>query len=154
MLFRSEFGVSIEYSEEVAALETGGGILQALPLLGERFAVVNGDVFTDYDFTGLKTAEKTTDHSAHLVLVDNPEHNNAGDFSLEQLIVGNEGSPRYTFSGIAQYHRSFFDGLAPGRQALAPLLRAAAVKGQVSGELFNGLWVDIGTLERLQGLNA
>jgi MurNAc alpha-1-phosphate uridylyltransferase len=149
----SEFGVGIEYSEEAEALETAGGILQALPLLGERFVVVNGDVFTDYDFVALKPAEKSADRLAHLVLVDNPQHNNAGDFSLERTIVGNDGAPRHTFSGIAQYHRSFFDGLAPGKQALAPLLRAAAAEGQVSGELFSGLWVDIGTAERLQRLN-
>jgi MurNAc alpha-1-phosphate uridylyltransferase len=150
----SEFGVSIEYSEEAAALETAGGILQALPLLGERFVVVNGDVFTDYDFVALNTAEKPSDQLAHLVLVDNPQHNNAGDFSLERTIVGNDGAPRHTFSGIAQYHRSFFDGLAPGKQTLAPLLRAAAAEGQVSGELFSGLWVDIGTAERLRRLNV
>ena len=150
----SEFGVGIEYSEEAEALETAGGILQALPSLGERFVVVNGDVFTDYDFVALKPAEKSADRLAHLVLVDNPQHNNAGDFSLERTIVGNDGAPRHTFSGIAQYHRSFFDGLAPGKQALAPLLRAAAAEGQVSGELFSGLWVDIGTAERLQRLNV
>jgi len=150
----SEFGVNIEYSEETAALETAGGILQALPLLGERFVVVNGDVFTDYDFARLKIAGKSAEHPAHLVLVDNPEHNNSGDFSLEGTIVGNDGSPRHTFSGIARYHRSFFDGLAPGKQALAPLLRGAAAEGQVSGELFRGGWVDIGTAERLQGLNT
>jgi len=149
----SEFGVSIEYSEEAAALETAGGILQALPLLGERFVVVNGDVFTDYDFVALELAEKSANRLAHLVLVDNPRHNNAGDFSLQRTIVGNDGSPRHTFSGIARYHRSFFDGLEPGKQALAPLLRAAATEGQVSGELFSGLWVDIGTAERLQRLN-
>lgn len=146
----SEFGVSIEYSEEATALETAGGILQALPLLSESFVVVNGDVFTDYDFGALKMA----DSLAHLVLVDNPQHNNAGDFSLDQTIVGNAGSPRHTFSGIAQYHHSLFDGLTPGKQALAPLLRAAAAEGQVSGELFHGDWVDIGTAERLQRLNA
>jgi len=150
----SEFGVSIEYSEEAAALETAGGILQALPLLGERFVVVNGDVFTDYGFATLKTAGKSAEQLAHLVLVDNPEHNNSGDFSLEGKIVGNDGSPRHTFSGIARYHRSFFDGLAPGKQALAPLLRGAAAGGQVSGELFRGDWVDIGTAERLQQLNT
>ena len=150
----SEFGISIEYSEESAALETAGGILQALPLLGERFVVVNGDVFTDYDFGALQIVEKTADSLAHLVLVDNPEQNNAGDFSLERTIVGNDGAPRHTFSGIVQYHRSFFDELAPGKQALAPLLRAAAAEGQVSGELFSGNWIDIGTAERLQRLNA
>lgn len=150
----SEFGVSIEYSEEAAALETAGGILQALPLLGERFVVVNGDVFTDYDFARLNIVGKSDEQLAHLVLVDNPEHNHGGDFCLQGSIVGNDGSQRHTFSGIARYHRSFFDGLAPGKQALAPLLRGAAARGQVSGELFHGAWVDIGTAERLQGLNT
>jgi MurNAc alpha-1-phosphate uridylyltransferase len=145
----SAFGVSIEYSEEVEALETAGGILQALPLLGERFLVINGDVFSDYDFVALQAV----DHLAHLVLVDNPQHNKAGDFSLDGGTVGNDGFPRHTFSGIAQYHHSFFAGLAPGKQALAPLLRSAASEGQVSGELFHGDWVDVGTLERLARLN-
>ncbi len=145
----AQFGVSIEYSEEVQALETAGGIQQALPLLSERFIVVNADVFTDYDFAALRTA----DSPAHLVLVDNPQHNDRGDFSLHQSSVGNSGSPQHTFSGIAQYHRSFFAELEPGKQALAPLLRKAADKGQVSGELFQGTWIDIGTVERLAQLN-
>ena len=145
----AQFGVSIEYSEEVQALETAGGIQQALPLLSERFIVVNADVFTDYDFAALRTA----DSPAHLVLVDNPQHNDRGDFSLHQSSVGNSGSPQHTFSGIAQYHRSFFAELEPGKQALAPLLRKAADKGQVSGELFQGVWIDIGTVERLAQLN-
>jgi MurNAc alpha-1-phosphate uridylyltransferase len=145
----TDFGVRIEYSEEATALETAGGILQALPLLGEHFVVINGDVFTDYDFSDLPTV----DRQAHLVLVDNPAHNAGGDFSLDGVTVGNEDSPRYTFSGIGLYRRSFFDGLAPGRQALAPLLRAAAAAGEVSGELFHGNWADIGTAERLAQLN-
>jgi len=145
----TQFGVSIEYSEEVQALETAGGIQQALPLLSERFIVVNADVFTDYDFATLRAA----DSPAHLVLVDNPHHNDRGDFSLDQASVGNNGSPQHTFSGIAQYHRSFFAELEPGKQALAPLLRKAADKGQVSGELFQGVWIDIGTVERLAQLN-
>jgi len=145
----ADFGVNIEYSEEMQALETAGGIRQALPLLSERFIVVNADVFTDYDFAALRTA----DSPAHLVLVDNPQHNDRGDFSLHQSSVGNSGSPQHTFSGIAQYHRSFFAELEPGKQALAPLLRKAADKGQVSGELFQGTWIDIGTVERLAQLN-
>jgi MurNAc alpha-1-phosphate uridylyltransferase len=145
----ADFGVNIEYSEEMQALETAGGIRQALPLLSERFIVVNADVFTDYDFAALRTA----DSAAHLVLVDNPQHNDRGDFSLDQDSVGNNGCSRHTFSGIAQYHRSFFEGLGPGKLALAPLLRAAADTGQVSGELFKGLWIDIGTVERLAQLN-
>jgi MurNAc alpha-1-phosphate uridylyltransferase len=96
---------------------------------------------------------QAVDHLAHLVLVDNPQHNKAGDFSLDGGTVGNDGFPRHTFSGIAQYHHSFFAGLAPGKQALAPLLRSAASEGQVSGELFHGDWVDVGTLERLARLN-
>lgn len=145
-----DFNLVIEYSDEPEALETAGGILRALPLLGERFIVVNADIFTDYDFARLKRS----DSKAHLVLVENPQHNPGGDFSLVESNVGNDGPTRYTFSGISQYHRSFFDGLVPGRQALAPLLHAAAKQHQVTGELFSGAWSDIGTLERLQALNA
>ena len=145
----AEFNLSIEYSEEPEALETAGGIQQALPLLGERFIVVNADIFTNYDFARLLQI----DSIAHLVLVENPQHHARGDFTLNESTLGIEGSPRYTFSGIAQYHRSFFTGLAPGKQALAPLLFAAAEKHRVTGELFNGDWTDIGTLERLDALN-
>jgi MurNAc alpha-1-phosphate uridylyltransferase len=145
----ADFGVSIAYSEEIEALETAGGIHQALPLLGERFIVVNGDVFSDFEFARLRDR----DSLAHLVLVDNPDHHPVGDFSLEDETVGNDGSPLYTFSGIAQYQRRFFTDLAPGKQALAPPLRAAAARAQVSGELFRGEWVDIGTSERLASVN-
>ena len=145
-----EFGVSIAYSEEPEALETAGGIVQALPLLGERFAVVNADVFTDYDFARLRE----TDSIAHLVLVANPAHNHGGDFALADGVVGNDGDPLYTFSGIACYQRQFFEGLEPGKRALAPLLREAAERGEVSGELFAGNWSDIGTPERLEELNS
>ena len=144
------FNLTIEYSDEPQALETAGGILQALPLLGERFIVVNADIFTDYDFARLKRPGS----SAHLVLVENPQHNPDGDFSLVESNIVIEGPTRYTFSGISQFHRSFFDGLAPGRRALAPLLHAAAERQQVTGEIFNGTWSDIGTLERLLALNA
>jgi MurNAc alpha-1-phosphate uridylyltransferase len=143
------YGLAIEYSEEPEALETAGGIVQALPLLGERFVVVNADVFTDYDFARLRCV----DSPAHLVLVDNPEHHARGDFSLRGAIVGDDKSGRHTFSGISQYHRDFFSGLEPGRRALAPLLYAAIARGQVSGELYRGTWIDIGTPERLKALN-
>jgi len=145
----AEYGLAIEYSVEPAALETAGGIVQALPLLGERFVVVNADIFTDYDFTRLRDI----DSPAHLVLVDNPDHHAAGDFSLQGTTVGDDESGRHTFSGISLYHRSFFAGLAPGKQALAPLLYAAIARGEVSGELFPGKWIYIGTAERLQTLN-
>jgi len=144
------FGVRIAYSEEGTALETAGGILKALPLLGERFVVVNADIFTDYNFSCLREAAS----AAHLVLVDNPGHNPGGDFGLDGATVINHGESMHTFSGIAQYHRSFFAGLEPGKQALAPMLRAAIDRGQVSGELFRGEWTDIGTAERLALLNA
>jgi MurNAc alpha-1-phosphate uridylyltransferase len=146
----SAFHLDIEYSVEAQALETAGGLVKALPMLGERFVVVNADIFTDYDFTRLWRQ----DSSAHLVLVKNPQHNPGGDFSLVDNLVGNNGDPRYTFSGIALYHRSFFDSLKAGKQALAPLLRAAADKQQVSGELYPGAWSDIGTIERLRALQA
>ena len=145
-----EFGVRIQYSEEPEALETAGGILQALPLLGDDFIVVNGDVFTDYDFARLRDAAGP----AHLVLVENPAHNDDGDFGLDDGRVLNEAPEMHTFSGIARYRRGFFDSLAPGKQALAPLLRAGAERGEVSGELFSGQWVDIGTADRLAQLNA
>ena len=146
----ADFNLVIEYSDEPEALETAGGILQALPLLGERFVTVNADILTNYDFARLHQS----DSKAHLVLVENPQHNPGGDFSLTDSILGNDGSPRYTFSGIAQYRIDFFEGLTPGKQALAPLLQAAASQQQVTGELFRGSWADIGTLERLQVLNA
>jgi len=146
----SDFNLAIEYSDEPEALETAGGILQALPLLGERFVTINADIFTDYDFARLQQL----DSMAHLVLVENPQHNPGGDFSLTDSMLGIDASPRYTFSGIAQYRSSFFEGLTPGKQALTPLLRAAATRQQVTGELFKGHWIDIGTVERLQALNA
>jgi MurNAc alpha-1-phosphate uridylyltransferase len=143
------FGVSIAYSEEPQALETAGGIRQALPLLGDRFAVVNADIFTTYDFAGLRE----TDAPAHLVLVANPAHHPDGDFSLADGLIGNDGHPLYTFSGISCYRRQFFENLEPGKHALAPLLREAADRGEVSGEMFEGDWTDIGTPERLEELN-
>lgn len=144
----SEFKLEIRYSEEKEALETAGGIVQALPMLGERFLVINADIFTDYDFGLLRSANS----QAHLVLVPNPEHNPQGDFSLEDSNVGNDGPSRYTFSGIAQYHRTFFSRQVPGKRALAPLLRAGAERGIVSGELLAGHWSDVGTQERLDSL--
>lgn len=144
------FGLHIEYSREAEALETAGGIVQALDKLDERFVVVNADVFSDYDFRRLLDI----DASAHLVLVANPEHHPAGDFAIEQGYLLDSGEPHYTFSGIACYHKSFFEGLAPGKRPLAPLLRAAANRKQVTAELFEGLWSDIGTPERLQALQG
>ena len=141
-----EFNLQIEYSEESEALETAGGILRALDRLGERFIVLNADIYTDYGFTCLTHI----DADAHLVLVENPKHNPQGDFCLHNSAVANQGEKRYTFSGISQFHRRFFDGLEQGKRPLAPLLRRGADLQQVSGELYRGSWIDIGTIERWQ----
>jgi len=145
-----DFGMAIDYSEEPEALETAGGIRQALPLLGEQFVVVNADIYTDYDFARLRHVDAV----AHLVLVPNPAHNEGGDFALAGSLVSNQGGPRYTFGGIACYRREFFAGLEPGKRPLAPLLREAADLQRVSGELFDGNWSDIGTPQRLEVIES
>lgn len=138
------FGLEIIYSREAEALETAGGILHALEKLDDRFIVVNGDVFTDYPFERLLSNNSI----AHLVMVKNPPHHPTGDFGLTDGYVNNEFKKRYTFAGVSCFHQSFFAGLASGKQALAPLLRKAAETGQVTGELHQGRWADVGTLER------
>ena len=146
----SRWGVHIAYSPEASALETGGGIFHALALLGpEPFLVVNGDVWTNLDFSHLALAAGKL---AHLVLVDNPPHHPRGDFHLEGGLV--QAMPRLTFSGIGVYHPDLFRGCRPGAFPLAPLLRAAMAAGQVSGEHYRGLWLDIGTPQRLGDLDA
>lgn len=145
----ARFGVMIRYSAEGEPLETGGGILQALGLLGsEPFVVVNGDVWTDYDFEALRRPHQGL---AHLVLVDNPAHHAEGDFSLSEGEVRDvpEVGQRLTYSGLAVLSPQLFDGCQPGAFKLAPLLRNAMALGQVSGEHFQGRWVDVGTHERL-----
>lgn len=151
----SRFGVSIRYSPEGTALETAGGIAKALALLGDApFAAVNADLHTGYPFASLRTA-LAPDADAHLVLVDNPPHHPAGDFALDGGRVSNTGARMLTFSGIGVYRPALFAGIVPGERAqLAPLLRAAADRGRVSGEHFRGRWVDVGTPERLAELDA
>jgi MurNAc alpha-1-phosphate uridylyltransferase len=149
----SEWGVNITYSDEQeeGALESAGGIVKALPLLGdEPFMVINGDIWSDYDFQDHRKLGKGI--LAHLVLVPNPEHNPEGDFSL----VGNRviDAKSYTFSGIGYYSPKLFEGIPYGKSALAPLLRAAMKEGKVTGELYEGEWLDIGTPERLSLLNT
>lgn len=146
----SSLGVSIKYSQEVeGGLETAGGIIQALPLLGDTFIVVNGDIFTDYDFSSLKQLHMDRGE-AHLVLVQNPPHNFEGDFALAHL---SSQSQKYTFSGISRYDADFFKGLKPGCRALGPLLREKLAERVVSTELYVGMWNDIGTPERLFVIN-
>lgn len=146
------YGATIHYSaEDNLGLETGGGIYQALPLLGDSpFIVINGDIWCDYPISDLLDRPV---NKAHLVLVDNPEHNPEGDFHLAAGMVDPEGEPRLTFSGIGIYRHTLFVTCQPGRFPLAPLLREAMGEQQVSGEHYQGRWLDIGTPERLKQLD-
>lgn len=145
------WGLRIRYSPEWPALETGGGIFQALPLLGpDPFLVINGDVWSDYDPASARIGEGDL---AHLVLVDNPPFRPQGDFALIGTRVREVGEPRLTFSGIGVYRPALFAGCQPGAFPLAPLLRAAMAEDRVGGERHGGCWFDIGTPERLQSLD-
>ncbi len=149
----ARWGIKISYSDEQqeGALESAGGIVKALPLLGDApFLVVNGDVWCDYRFD---IGFDLQDDLAHLILVENPDHNNEGDFALEANRVLNGGALQHTFSGIGYYSPKLFERLSYGRAPLAPLLREAIREGRVSGELYSGQWRDIGTPERLVELN-
>lgn len=148
------YGANIVYSPEgEQVLETAGGIINALPLLGNNpFLVVNGDIATDFPFATLK---KITVDLAYLILVNNPVHNQQGDFGLEPSgRVINNGLNSYTFSGIGLYHPGMFTGLHAGKHKLGDLLREAVTKKRVSGEKFSGFWMDIGTPQRLQELDC
>jgi len=154
----ARFGPRISYSAEAQALETAGGISKALPLLGTQpFLVVNGDIFTDFDFGQLVPrlgALAADGLLAHLVLVDNPPHHSNGDFALRETRVEAEGDVRLTFSGIGIYQPELFASVAAGGRAqLAPLLRAAMGERRVGGERYAGMWFDVGTPERLTELN-
>jgi len=160
----SRFGAHITYSPEGKALETAGGIANALPLLGDApFAVVNGDIWCDYDFAHLSehaAALQACGDAAHLVLVDNPPHHPKGDFALAESRIyplSTSHSPlsaSLTFSGIGIYQPALFAGIPRGSVApLAPLLRAQIALGKVSGEHYRGLWTDVGTPQRLAELD-
>lgn len=151
-------GVRIRYSPERIALETAGGIANALPLLGDApFVVANADILSSFDFSRLGPvagAMEGDERLAHLVLVPNPPHHPKGDFGLSGSQVINDGTPRLTFSGIAVYRPALFGGIVPGsKAALAPLLREAIAGGHVSGECHAGVWHDVGTPERLAQLD-
>jgi len=162
----SRFGANIQYSSEGKALETAGGIAYALHLLGdEPFAVINGDIWSDYDFSRLlkqAAALQASDDTAHLVLVNNPPQHLNGDFHLlngrilptnDQRLTTNDS--KLTFSGIGIYQPGLFAGIPRGSIApLAPLLRAQIALGKVSGEHHQGLWVDVGTPQRLAELDT
>jgi len=145
----TRLGARLRYSSEPeGALESGGGIRRALPLLGPGpFLVVNGDLWTDYPFARL---QRTPAGLAHLVLVPNPPHHPHGDFGLDAAgrVVG-AGRARLTFAGIGVYRPALFDAAGEARFPLAPLLRAAAARGEVTGERHDGVWIDVGTPARL-----
>lgn len=155
----TSYGARITYSRETEALETAGGIAYALPLLGEEpFIVVNADVYSSYDFSGLvETARqlRASKRLAHLVLVENPQQHPHGDFGLADGRVLAAAPLCHTFSGIGAYHPALFGGIARGSKArLADVLVAAMGEGRVSGELFRGRWHDVGTPERLAAVDA
>lgn len=149
------FGVRVAYSREAEPLETAGGIAQAQPLLGEPpFLLVNADIYCEVDFKAL-LAFQLGAMLAHLVLVPNPAHRAQGDFSLRERSVGREGSPRYTYSGVAVMSPQLVRTVRRGEKApLAPLLFGAADERRITGEVFEGLWQDVGTMERLAELEA
>lgn len=150
----SQFGATIRYSPEGKnGLETAGGIIHALPMMKDSpFLVVNGDIATDFPFAILKN--QPVDF-AHLVLVPNPKHHEKGDFHIDSnQYLSMTGTQRFTFSGIGLYSPEFFKTAPKNSTKLAPLLRDAMHKNRITGELFQGFWMDIGTPERLQSFEA
>ncbi len=155
----SRWGLNIAWSREPDALETAGGIAQALPLLGsDPFLVVNGDIWCDFDFGRARTIAAQMlagDLDAWCVLVDNPPQHPRGDFGLDSGRLLAEASRRFTFSGIGVYRPSLFGRLVRGQPApLAPLLREAITRGAAGAERHAGRWVDVGTPQRLTELDA
>jgi len=151
----SRYGLRIAYSREPEPLETAGGIAQARALLGEApFLLVNADIYCELDFAALRRVSLGA-RLVHLVLVPNPAHRAGGDFTLDQGLIGNGAAPRYTYAGIAVMSPALVAGVKPGEKApLAPLLRAAAERRLAGGELYRGVWQDVGTRERLAELEA
>ncbi len=150
------FGVNISWSRESEALETGGGISQALPLLGkEPFLLINGDVWSDFPLAELSKINLPTDLDARLVLVDNPEHHPQGDFSLEGNLVSYKDAQRFTFSGFSLFRPELFAAYQSNAGPCFPLrdvLRPAILNGRVGAIVYTGNWCDVGTVERYQQL--
>ena len=147
----SQWGLSIHYSPETTALETGGGVHQALPLLGDApFLLINGDVWTDWDYGLARQTSLSGQDLAHLWLTENPPQHSAGDFSLKGTRVVDV--PGLTFSGISLLSPLLWQDRQAGVYALAPMLRGVMAAGQVTGDLLDAQWVDVGTPQRLQDL--
>ncbi len=154
----ASYGIKISYSAEAEALETAGGIIKALPMLGTApFLLVNGDIWTDYPFSRLRE-KSAMQELAHLVLVDNPPQHPQGDYQLQAdrrlFVRENEGEKTLTYSGIAVIHPQMLEGIGEGKLALAPVWEALMPDGRITGEYYSGQWFDIGTVERLQKLEA
>lgn len=145
------YGLNVTYSDEGEdILETGGGIHNALSLLGdEPFLVVNADIFTDMPVPDVTLSK---DDMGHLVMVRSPDYRDGGDFDLDNERIRNGASQSLTFSGVAVYQPEFFDGCEAGRFSIVPMLREAADAGLLQGSLYEGLWADVGTPERLEAL--
>lgn len=164
----SQFGAKISYSPEKVALETAGGIAQARTLLGESpFVAVSGDIYSPhFDYTQVKTVLEDNDpwgnplpldkrDVAWLYLVKNPPYHPDGDFGLNSFSITNEAETRYTFGNIGVYRPQMFDSITAGeRIPLGPLLREYAARGQIGGEIYQGLWHNVGTIDQLEALNA
>ena len=152
----SLWSMHIQYSPEQQALETAGGIANALPLLGEQpFLVVNGDIYTEIDFAPLANlAHSLSPNLAHLLMVDNPPQHPQGDFAIVDGRLSESGATKLTFSGVGVYHPSLFASVGLGQAAkLAPLLRQAMAKQLATASYYDGVWHDIGTPERLHNLD-
>lgn len=161
----SRWSVELTVSKEAAPLETAGGVVQALPCLGEKpFLLVNGDIYTDFPFATLKQVSLTAG-GGHLVLVSNPPHHPEGDFCLygqrlasveDNALAGRSAASiqSLTYSGIGLYDPQLFAAEAPGKKPLRPLLDRAVAGELLQGELYSGVWEDIGTPERLASINA
>ncbi|WP_426116563.1 N-acetylmuramate alpha-1-phosphate uridylyltransferase MurU [Massilia sp. PWRC2] len=164
----SQFGAAIVYSPEAVALETAGGVANALHLLGsEPFVAVSGDIYCPYfDFNQVKDVLHDKDiwgnpHApeqrdmAWLYLTPNPWHNPDGDFAINLYALSNEGAPKWNFAGIGVYRPEMFADITPGQHAkFSPLMRKYIERGQVGGEIYDGQWVNVGTVEQLEQLNA
>ncbi len=156
-----KYNLNIHYSYEPEVLETGGGIVQALPLLGnEPFLVISADIYTDFPFENLCHPERReaprrisldVNSLAYLILVPNPDFHPEGDFSLDSTgRISN--TPKYTYANLGLFHPDFFKGLQPGKFPLGPLLREKANKKLLTGDIYKGIWYNVGTVEELQKL--